>query len=118
MKLRLRDPHARFRPLQDPDPSHQNHPDTDKAAYHSHFRVEHTTHCSPHRSHRQDNMRIHLILATTYSWTLFSQRMKSRRLAGSGSGVLYKPWPAWPSMTGKPEISPSAADISALPTSM
>src|ERR1700759_1273889 len=45
---------CKIQSLEDPDPSHQNHQDTDKAAYHSHYRAEHTTHRSPHLSHRQE----------------------------------------------------------------
>jgi hypothetical protein len=54
---------CKIQPLQDPDPSHQNHQDTDKAAYPSHYRVEHTTHHSPHRIAPPRNMRIDLILS-------------------------------------------------------
>jgi hypothetical protein len=35
---------GKIQPLQNPDPSHQNHQDTDEAADHSHHHVECTTH--------------------------------------------------------------------------
>src|ERR1019366_8796541 len=38
---------CKIQSLQDPDPSHQNHQDTDKAADYSHHRVEHTPHRIP-----------------------------------------------------------------------
>src|ERR1700753_2217217 len=38
---------SEIQPLQNPDPSHQNHQDADEAADHSHHRVECTTHRPP-----------------------------------------------------------------------
>src|ERR1035438_9073614 len=38
---------CKIQSLQDPDPSHQNHQDTDKAADYSHHHVEHTPHRIP-----------------------------------------------------------------------
>src|SRR5271156_438629 len=70
---------CKIQPLQDPDPSHQNHQDTDKAAYHSHYRVEHTTHRSPHRIAPPRNMRIDLILPELLPYAGYSARTRFTR---------------------------------------
>src|SRR3954451_13445826 len=72
---------------EDPDPSHQNDQDTDKAAYHSHYRVEHTTHRSPHRIASRRNMRIGLILPELLHLSEFC----CERSSGSRRGFLSNP---------------------------
>ena len=47
---------SEIQPLQNPDPSHQNHQDTDEAADHSHHRVE----CTTHRAPRDKKVCVHL----------------------------------------------------------
>src|ERR1700722_18737758 len=54
MKLRLREPQARFSRQHNPDPSHQ---DTDEAADHLHQRVE----CTTHRAPRDKKVCVHLL---------------------------------------------------------
>src|ERR1035438_3002508 len=48
---------SKIQPLQNPDPSHQNHQDTDEAADHSHHRVE----CTTHRAPRDKKVCVHLL---------------------------------------------------------